>query len=202
MGRHKEFNVDEALEAALSVFWQKGYEGTSFEDLTKATGVARPGLYAAFGNKEAFFRKALDLYDAKYMGFMAEALLEPTSLEVVERILRSSASLQTMDAAHPGCLGINGAIACSDDAETIRRELIRRRAATQLALRRRLERAQREGDLPSSADSATLASFVMAVSQGMAVQAKAGASKKALEALAGHVLSTWPSPSRQSPPTA
>lgn len=192
MGRHRQFEEGEALEAALSVFWQKGYEGTSFEDLTQATGVARPGLYSAFGNKEALFIKALDLYDAKYMAFISEALSEPTSIKVVERILRGSADVHTMDSAHPGCLGINGALACSDDAEPIRRELIRRRAATQLALRKRLERAQREGELPSLIDGATLASFVMAVSQGMAVQAKAGASKKELEGLVEYVLKTWP----------
>lgn len=192
MGRHREFDESEALDAALSVFWQKGYEGASFDDLTKATGVARPGLYAAFGNKEAIFRKALDLYGAKYTGFMADALNEPTSLKVVEHILLGSANLHTMDSTHPGCLGLNGALACSENAEPIRRELIRRRAATQLALRRRLERAQRDGDLPPSVNCAILASFVMAVSQGMAVQAKAGASKKALECLAEHVLTTWP----------
>ncbi|WP_454726827.1 MULTISPECIES: TetR/AcrR family transcriptional regulator [Cupriavidus] len=184
--------MDEALEAALSIFWQKGYEGTSFEDLTQATGVARPGLYSAFGNKQEIFIKALDLYDAKYMGFMADALNEPTSLKVVERILRESAGVQTISTAHPGCLGINGALACSDDGEPIRRELIRRRAATQLALRKRLERAQREGDLPASADGAALAFFVMTVSQGMAVQAKAGASRKALEGMVEYVLDTWP----------
>ncbi len=192
MGRHRQFVEIEALDAALSVFWRKGYEGASFDDLTRATGVARPGLYTAFGNKEALFRKALDLYDAKYMGFIAEALNEPTSFQVVERILRGSASLQTMSSAHLGCLGMNGALACSDDAEPIRRELIRRRAATQLALRRRLERAQREGELPSSADCAVLASFIMAVTQGMAVQAKAGASKRTLEGLVDYALSTWP----------
>ncbi len=196
MGRHREFDESEALDAALSVFWQKGYEGTSFDDLTKATGVARPGLYAAFGNKEALFSKALDLYGTKYMGFMAEALNEATSLEVVKHLLRGCATLHTMSADHPGCLGLNGALACSENADSIRRELVRRRAATQLALRRRLERAQQEGDLTASADCATLASFVMAVSQGMAVQAKAGASKKALERLADHVLSTWPATSR------
>ncbi len=192
MGRHREFDEGEVLDAALSVFWRKGYEGTSFDDLTRATGVARPGLYAAFGNKEQFFHKALDLYEAKYLGFMSDALKEPTSLKVVERILRGCALLHTMHSDHPGCLGINGALACSDNADSIRCELIRRRAASQLALRRRLERAQREGDLPSSADCAAIASFVMAVSQGMAVQAKAGASRKTLERLVDYVLNTWP----------
>jgi len=186
MGRHREFDVDQALDAALSVFWQKGYEGTSFEDLTQVTGVARPGLYSAFGNKEALFRQALDLYDAKYMGFMGQALDEPTSYKVVE---------QTRFSSHPGCLGMNGALACSDESEPIRQELIRRRAATQLALRRRLERAQQEGELLSSTDCATLAEYVMTVTQGMAVQAKAGASRTSLEKLVDHVLGTWPSAS-------
>jgi AcrR family transcriptional regulator len=192
MGRHKQFDEGEALEAAMSVFWQKGYEGTSFQDLTQATGVARPGLYAAFGNKEAFFLKALNLYSARYMGFMTDALNEPTSRKVVEHILRGSVRVQTLNADHPGCLGINGALACSEEAESVRHELIHRRAVTQQALARRFEQAQQEGDLPASADSETLASFVMAVSQGMAVQAKAGASREMLDALVEHTLLTWP----------
>ncbi|MEL1263224.1 TetR/AcrR family transcriptional regulator [Pseudoxanthomonas putridarboris] len=192
MGRHRQFDEGEALSAALSVFWQKGYEGTSLEDLTKATGVARPGLYASFGNKETMFLKALDLYDTKYLGFMTDALDEPTSVKVVERILRDSARLHTLDPAHPGCLGLNGGLACSEDAETIRRELVRRRTSTQAGLQQRLERAKKEGDLPASSNAAVLASYVMAVSQGMAVQAKAGASRKSLEALARQVIDLWP----------
>ncbi len=193
MGRHREFDLDKALDTALAVFWRKGFEGASFEDLTEATGVARPGLYSAFGNKEALFRQALDRYEAKYMGFMSEALNESQSRKVVERILVGSAQVQTMHPATRGCLGVNGALACSDEAEPIRQELIRRRAATEAALRRRLEKAQREGDLPPSADGAALAMFVMAVAQGMAVQAKAGATRKALHGIIEHVLGTWPS---------
>ncbi len=192
MGRHREFDPDQALEAALGVFWRKSYEGASFDDLTKATGVARPGLYAAFGNKEALFRQALDRYDEKYMAFMGEALDEPTSLKVVERILRGSAELHTMYPKSPGCLGVNGALACSDEAEPIREELIHRRAATQRNLAHRLELARDEGDLPSSADCEALAAFVMAVTQGMAVQAKAGATRETLDRLADCMLSTWP----------
>lgn len=193
MGRHREFDVDKALEAALSVFWQKGYEGTSFEDLTRATGVARPGLYSAFGNKEALFRKALDRYDATYMSFMSDALAEPNSRDVVRRILEGSLAIQTLDGASRGCLGVNGALACSDEAEPIRLELIARRSAAETALRARLERARREGDLPASADCAMLASYVTTVNQGMAVQAKAGASRATLGAIVDHVLATWPS---------
>src|SRR4051812_27971352 len=99
MGRHREFDVDRALDAALSVFWEKGYEGTSFEDLTRVTGVAKPGLYSAFGNKEAFFRKALDRYNEKYMGFMSEALNAGTTREVVRHVLEGSLAVQTLDGA-------------------------------------------------------------------------------------------------------
>ncbi|CAJ0995937.1 HTH-type transcriptional repressor ComR [Sodalis praecaptivus] len=193
VGRHKQFDEGEALDAALAVFWQKSYEGASFDDLTKATGIARPGLYAAFGNKASLFGKALDLYQTKYMCFMTEALDAPTSLKVVEHMLRGALALHTLDAAHPGCLGINGALACSDDAEAIRRELVRRRELAQALLAQRFERAKAEDDLPAWVNPAHSASYVMAVSQGMAVQAKAGASKDALAGLVDHVLSTWPS---------
>lgn len=196
MGRHREFDVDEALDAALSVFWQKGYEGTSFEDLTNATGVARPGLYSAFGNKETLFRKALDRYDSKYMSFISEALSETRARDVVRRILEGSVEVQTLYSTNRGCLGINGALACSDEGEPIRKELVARRNATEAALRRRLQRARQEGDLPRSADCAVLASYIMTVNQGLAVQAKAGASKAMLRAIVEHVLTTWPSPKR------
>ncbi|WP_454915211.1 TetR/AcrR family transcriptional regulator [Xanthobacter sediminis] len=189
--------MDKALDAALTVFWQKGYEGTSFEDLTRATGVARPGLYSAFGNKEALFRKALDRYDTKYLHFMSEALHEPEVRDVVRRILEGSLEVQTLNGASRGCLGVNGALACSDDAEPIRQELIARRNASEAALRARLEHARQEGDLPPSADGAILASYVMTVAQGMAVQAKAGASKATLGAIVDYVLATWPSPTRR-----
>ncbi len=192
MGRHREFDVDKVLDAALNVFWRNGYEGTSLEDLTTATGVARPGLYAAFGNKEAMFFKALEKYQTQYMTYMQDALDMPTSYLVVETILRGSLELQTREDGARGCLGINGALACSESGEPVRLELVRRRKASESALRNRLERARQEGDLPQSADCATLAIYIMTVSQGMAVQAKAGASKEELNAIVRHTLSTWP----------
>jgi len=196
MGRPREFDMDVVLDAVLSVFWAKGYEGASLDDLTRAANITRPSLYAAFGDKRALFVKALDRYDSMYMRFSKEALDEPTSLRVVERILRGSLELQTKYPEHRGCLGVNGALACSDDGEAVRRELVKRRAASERALARRLERAREEGDLPTDVDPATLATFVSTVSQGMAVQAKAGAPVKKLEALVEHTLSMWPKSER------
>lgn len=192
MGRHREFDAEKVLDAALSVFWQKGYEGTSFEDLTMATRVARPGLYAAFGNKESFFLHALARYNEKYMGFMTSALEQGTARAVAAAILAGTIDLNTRYAESPGCLGTNGALACSDEGEPIRRELVRQRGLSEAGLKLRLDRAKEEGDLPPSADPATLAAMVMTVCQGIAVQAKAGTPKQALEAVAEAVLAGWP----------
>src|SRR5437899_11421190 len=86
-GRTRQFDVDEALDRALEVFWARGYEGATLPELTRAMGINRPSLYAAFGNKEQLFRKALDRYQAGPLSFMAEALSRPTAREVAEAVL-------------------------------------------------------------------------------------------------------------------
>lgn len=192
MGRHREFDVEKALDAALCVFWRKGYEGASYADLTEAAGVERPALYSAFGNKEALFRRTLDRYSERYLGYIPEALQLPTARQVATHILVNAADLNTRYPDHTGCFGINGVLAGSDDAEPVRQALIDFRAAAQAQLRDRFERAKAEGDLPATAKPDALAAFVMAVTHGMAVQAKAGFSRDMLEAVAEQALSSWP----------
>ena len=192
MGRHREFDVDEALDAALNVFWRMGYEGASYTDLTQATGVERPALYSAFGNKEALFRRALERYYARYLNFFPAALEQPTSRKVVEHMLRDAAELHTRYADRRGCLGIHGALAGSDDIAPVQMALIDARAGAETSLRFRLEQARQTGDLPENANPAVLAAFVLTVLHGMAVQAKAGFSRATLEAVAEQALSTWP----------
>jgi AcrR family transcriptional regulator len=192
MGRHREFDVEKVLDAALCVFWRKGYEGASYADLTEAAGVERPALYSAFGNKEALFRRVLDRYSERYVGYIPVALQLPTAREVAAHILYNAADLNTRYPGHTGCLGINGAVAGSDEAEPVRQALIDFRAAGQAQLRDRFYRAKAEGDLPEAAKPEALAAFVMAVTHGMAVQAKAGFSRDMLEAVAEQALSTWP----------
>lgn len=192
MGRHREFDVEKVLDAAMCVFWRKGYEGASYADLTEAAGVERPALYAAFGNKEALFRKALARYYEQYLDYFPEALQLPTSREVATHLLRNAVDLHTRYADRPGCLGINGALAASDDAEPVRQSLIDARAAAEVQLRERLERAKAEGDLPETARPDALAAYLMAILHGMAVQAKAGLGRDMLEAVAEQALSTWP----------
>ncbi len=177
MGRPRAFDIEEALERALKVFQRKGYEGSSLAELTEAMGINPPSLYAAFGNKEGLFRKALDRYVGIRQDFSRDALDAPTAREVVERLLRGTADQLTNPQSPPGCLLVQGALSCGDAAEPIRKELCLRRVAEEVALRRRFERAIAEGDLPRNADAAGLARYVSAVSNGMAVQATAIATR-------------------------
>src|SRR6202158_2147974 len=157
IGRPRSFDIDGALDRALRVFWRKGYEGASLSDLTKAVGVNRPSLYAAFGGKEALFRKALDRYLNGPAAYTQEALKEPTARAVVERLLRGAADLNTAPRNPRGCLMGQGALAGGEEGDAIRQELVACRAAGEAALRRRLQRAKSEGDLPADADPADLA---------------------------------------------
>lgn len=192
-GRPREFDADEALDKALIVFWQRGFEGTSVSDLTEAMGINRPSLYAAFGNKEALFRRALDRYAEKGpAAVQRKALQEPTARRVVETLLRSAAECLT-DPCHPaGCLAVQGALSCGEASDVIKNELIARRCAGEAELRQRLERARSEGDLPADSDPAALARFVSTLLQGMSVQAAGGASRRELLDVAELALRSWP----------
>jgi AcrR family transcriptional regulator len=193
MGRPRAFDVEHALDAALGVFWRKGYEGASYADLTEATGVERPALYSAFGNKEALFRQALARYYERYLSFFPEALKLRTARDVAAHILYGAADLHTRYPNNTGCLGINGALAVSDEAEPVRKTVVESRAAGHAQVRERFIRAKAEGDLPETANPDALAAFLMAVTHGMAVQAKAGFSREMLEAVAEQALCAWPS---------
>lgn len=191
-GRPREFDADEALDKALHVFWRRGYEGTSLSDLTEAMGISRPSLYAAFGNKEELFRRAMDRYSKGPAAYTHEALKEPTARLVAERLLRSTADSLTDPCNPPGCLGVQGALSCGEAAQSVKEELCARRAASEAALKERFERAKVEGDLPADVDPADLARYIATVTQGMSVQASGGASRSDLHKVVDMALRTWP----------
>ena len=191
-GRPREFDADEALDAALKVFWRKGFEGASLPDLTRAMGINRPSMYAAFGNKEALFRRSLDRYAQGPAAYVRRALDEPTARRVVERLLQGAVEALTDPRNPRGCFAVQGALACGDAAESVRKELISRRAAGEAALRRRLERAKSEGDLPAASKPADLARYITTVLNGMSVQAAGGATRTQLRRVAQTALQAWP----------
>jgi AcrR family transcriptional regulator len=192
LGRPRSFDIDGALDRALQVFWRKGYEGATLSDLTKAVGVNRPSLYAAFGDKEALFRKALDRYLNGPAAYTQEALKEPTARAVIERLLRGAADLNTAQRNPGGCLTVQGALACGAAGDSIRQELAACRAAGEAALRRRFQRAKSEGDLPATVNSADLARYVATITYGMAVQAAGGATRDKLQNVVEMALRTLP----------
>ena len=191
-GRVRQFDADEALDRALGVFWARGYEGATLPELTKAMGINRPSLYAAFGNKEQLFRKALDRYQAGPQSFVGEALKKPTARAVVEAIFAGFVRMQRDRRWSRGCMIVSGALACGEQAEPVRRELARLRQATVAALRERFDRAVREGDLPRGADCASLARYVATVLNGLAVQAASGATETELRRVAAMAMRAWP----------
>lgn len=191
-GRPREFCVDKALAAALGVFWSKGYEGASMSDLTEAMGITKPSLYAAFGNKEALFHKALELYESEKLEYMREALRQPTARAVAERLMRGAIDAQMSSCDPKGCLGVISATACGAEAESIKADVMQRRASSQAALVERFEQAKRDGDLPGRVDIDGLTSYLYAIVQGMAVQAGSGATRADLERIVDTSLLMWP----------
>ncbi len=191
-GRPREFCVDKALAAALGVFWSKGYEGASMSDLTEAMGITKPSLYAAFGNKEALFHKALELYESEKLEYMREALRQPTARAVAERLMRGAIDAQMSSCDPKGCLGVISATACGAEAESIKADVMQRRASSQAALVERFEQAKRDGDLPGHVDIDGLTSYLYAIVQGMAVQAGSGATRADLERIVDTSLLMWP----------
>jgi AcrR family transcriptional regulator len=191
-GRPREFDVEKALDRALKVFWRKGYEGASLLDLTRAMEIKRPSLYAAFGNKKALFRKVLDRYAEGPAAYVREALAQPTARAAAELLMGGAIDALTDPRNPRGCLMVQGALACGEAAESVRRELAARRLAVEAALRQRFERAREDGDLPADTDAADLARYVVTVLRGMAVQATGGASREELRRVADMALRSWP----------
>ncbi len=192
-GRPREFCTDQALASALRVFWSKGYEGASMADLTEAMGITKPSLYAAFGNKEALFHKALDLYEAEKLAYIRESLDQPTARQVAEHLLRGALKAMTSQWEPKGCLGVIHSVACGSEAESIKAAVVARRASVQAAIVARFQRAVDEGDLRADVDPEGLANLLYAVLQGMAVQAGSGVSCDQLDALVDSAMALWPS---------
>jgi AcrR family transcriptional regulator len=192
-GRPRAFCTETALAAALGVFWAKGYDGASMADLTAAMGITKPSLYAAFGNKEQLFHRALDLYGAEKMAYTRDALKQPSARAVAEHLLRGAVTAQTSTSDPKGCLGVISATACGAEAESIRSHIIERRSVAHTALVDRFRTAQRDGDLAPGADPEGLAQYLYVMLQGMAVQAGSGATRADLDRVVDIGLMMWPS---------
>lgn len=191
-GRPREFDTEVALAAALRVFWTKGYEGASLTDLTDAMEITRPSLYAAFGNKEALFKQALDLYEHEKLAYVGAALQAETARGVAHNLLYGAIETVTQGECK-GCMGVIASVACQSAEPTIRDDINRRHASSQEALVARMQQAIDDGDFTAPAEAEAITRYLKAVMQGMSIQAQSGASKQELEQVAEATLATWPS---------
>ena len=191
-GRPRSFDPEEALQQALLVFWEKGYEGASLSDLTEAMGINRPSLYATFGDKEALFRRVLDRYREGPASYMRESMAERTGRMAIERLLLRAVDFLSDRRNPKGCLLVQGALACGDESEPIRQELINLRAAGEAVVRRRLEKAKAEGELSGHVNPEDLSRFYVTVLQGLGVQAVGGATKAQLLRVVERAMKAWP----------
>ncbi|MGW0225299.1 TetR/AcrR family transcriptional regulator [Streptomyces tendae] len=190
-GRPRSFDRATALEAALLAFWEHGYEATSVSDLTRVMDIGAPSLYAAFGDKRSLFEEVVQEYGARYGSFGDRALAEElTARAGVARMLREAAAEYTAPGRPHGCLVIHAAANCS--TAEVEESLRQRRNANIASIERRIGADVAEGVLPPDTDAAALARYTGAMIQGMSQQARDGATRVELEALAEIALAVWP----------
>jgi AcrR family transcriptional regulator len=193
-GRPREFDKEEALDTALRMFWRNGYEGTSTAALAEQIGITVPSLYLAFGNKESLFMKAVDHYDRYSAKLYVDAFGQSSAREVARLIWLGEVELVSGEDTPQGCLMIQSALATSPASERVQQRMAERRRAAEVEVANRFERAEAAGDLPTGWDARALASYVMTVAAGIAVQAKSGMSKDELIAVVDMAMRIWPEP--------
>ena len=192
-GRPRSFDRDEALHSAMELFWARGYEGATLEDLLIAMGgIKPPSFYHAFGSKEALFREAVDLYVATIGNASVRALAEAaTAREAVEAMLRLTAEASSRPGKPHGCVLLLGAMKCTPSGKAAQDYLHAIRLKTPEIIRQRLKRGVADGDLPSSVDLAGIASFYATVLQGLGIRAGDGATRAVLMAAVDGAMTAW-----------
>ena len=194
MGRPREFDAGKALDQALALFWEKGYEGTSLADLIQAMGINKPSLYAAFGGKEDLFFKALARYQERLGAYAAPNLAMPSVRDGIAAFLRALAEFQSSPETPPGCLLVQGALAGSEDSKRVAKVLCEVRESGVQMMRASLERALQQGELPPDTDIDALARYFGTVSQGISVQAASRVPTDALHRTIAIAMGAWPTP--------
>ncbi len=192
-GRPRSFDRDQALDRAMAVFWERGYEGTSLEELLEAMRINPSSLYSAFGDKERLFQMAIDHYLEGPGSYMVPILEnEPTTKGAFEKLVRAAAKELTRPDQPSGCMLSLALNHCSPAAASVQAALTERRAKSLARLQARIEHGIAEGELPPKTDARELARFFMTILQGMSVQARDGASRDSLLATAQAAMRAWP----------
>lgn len=189
IGRPLEFDPDTALDDAMSLFWSKGYEHTSMQDLLAAMNLSKSSLYQAFGGKQQLFRLCLARYADQFAGQLYQGLAAaPGGRRFIEDFLHSVLDDAAGDVAPRGCLVMNTASEFAQTEPVIAQDVAKSVARFRGALQAAVERAQHEGDIAPDKDARALAAFLVSSMSGLKVQAKAGADAQTLKTIIELVL--------------
>jgi AcrR family transcriptional regulator len=198
-GRPLSFDREAALENAMHVFWERGYEAASISDLTAAMGITPPSLYTAFGDKERLFLEAIERYALGPGSAGPRALKEePTARRAIERWLHEAADELTRPCHPKGCMVVMATTNCSVAAEHVQLALTKRRAAAMANIQSRIQSGIDQGELPADTDATALANFYGTIYQGMSMQAKDGATRASLMATVDAAMRSWPAPAKRA----
>jgi AcrR family transcriptional regulator len=192
-GRPRNFDRSDALQKAMKLFWERGYEGASFDDLAAAMGISPSSFYNSFGSKERLYQEATEAYMACASRWFADELHADTDAKTAfHRLLTAAAREFTQSDLPAGCMislagtHVPPALSCMRDA------MARHRWEAQSAMAARIQRGVEEGDVPNSTDVEALAAFYSALSRGMAVHARDGASRERLLEIVELGMRAWP----------
>jgi AcrR family transcriptional regulator len=180
-GRPISFDKDAALEAAMLLFWQRGYEGTSMADLTQAMGLNPSSIYAAFGDKHALFQLAVKRYMEMRAQYAGKALEEPTLEKVIRALFDSTVAFLTMPGHPPTCMTLSGAVGCSVDATPARDIMTEIRKQNEAVMRERFIKARKSGELPKDVNVDDYTRYLSTIIAGLSIQAANGSTKAELK---------------------
>ena len=192
-GRPRSFDRQAALRQAMQVFWALGYEGATLNELQEAMGgIAPPSFYAAFGSKEELFREAVELYSRTLGAPMMKALDDgPTARASIEALLEAAVESFCKPGLPRGCFLVFGAFNNVPSNKNVEDYVRGLRVRRQRAIQQRLQRAVKEGELPKNLDLVAMAAFYTTVIDGLAIQARDGVSRKALNFAVRCAIVAW-----------
>ncbi len=190
MSRTREFDTEAVLDQMVDVFWRKGYDATSIQDLVDSTGVNRPSLYSAYGDKERLFLRVLERFSARFTQRLQEPLqTEPSIHKALEQTFELHIERLTHPDFPPGCLIVNTMHKSASMPERVARRIAAGANQMEEALYQALRRAQQNGQIDAQRDARALARFFVSTMHGMAIAARLEPNEHALRDIASQALS-------------
>jgi AcrR family transcriptional regulator len=187
-GRPIGFDKDAALEAAMLLFWERGYEGTSMADLTQAMGLNPSSIYAAFGDKQSLFSHVVMRYVETRAQYAEDALAKPTLPEVVRALFCNTVAFLAGSGHPPTCMTLAGAVGCSPDAAPAKYIMTKIRTQNDHSMKERFLQARKAGELPKDVNVDDFTRLISATLAGLSIQAANGSTKAELKRTAQMAL--------------